>query len=198
MLTACLPFNGLNAVMEHPTTLQPIEKNVFSIYRIQVNHRHELIKQLWMPSAMQDLAMALIRQKELGVLATVGAGLPHTSLMTYACSDSGCELFLVTARDTRKFQNMNENPQVSFLVDNREDAFPQSIRAVTISGTAREIVDTAQKASIREKFVASHSHLNGLFEQPDPAFFAIRIAALELLDGVLEAHYFELNNIAPD
>ncbi len=61
-----------------------------------------------------------VRKKNICVLATVSDHKPYCSLMAYI-TDATCEeIYMVTHKNTTKFNNLQNNPLVSLLIDSRE------------------------------------------------------------------------------
>jgi len=60
---------------------------------------------------MLDTMKALLKTKNMCVLATVSGEKPHTSLMAYVANDQGTELYMVTFRHTHKYRNMLKTPR---------------------------------------------------------------------------------------
>ena len=141
---------------------------------------------------MLDQINAIIRENDICVLATAGEQGPHTSLMAYACSPDCSRVYLVTPRQTQKYRNLCAQPNVSLMVDTREQQPRGLVRALTINGRGYEISDAAESAAVREVFSQRHAHLLPLLEQNDIAFFSLVVEALQLLNGPSEAHYIRL------
>ena len=77
---------------------------------------------------------ALAREKNSCVLATIVDSKPYCSLMAYVTNSACTEIYMVTHRQTQKFQNLVANPAVSLMIDTR-DATPRSIaKAMTVEG----------------------------------------------------------------
>ncbi len=51
---------------------------------------------------------------------------PHCSLMSYAVNEDCREIYMMTFRSTRKYENLLSNPVVSLLVDNRRRTTPRT------------------------------------------------------------------------
>lgn len=66
----------------------------------------------------------LLKSKDTCVLATASGNEPHCSLMSYAVNDDCREIYMMTFRSTRKYENLLSNPVVSLLVDTREEDNP--------------------------------------------------------------------------
>ena len=79
----------------------------------------------------------LIKRKDMCVLATAFDNKPHCSLMAYVTDDDCGAIYMVTGRETTKYRNISANPQVSLLIDTREehpgDSRPKA-QALTVSG----------------------------------------------------------------
>jgi nitroimidazol reductase NimA-like FMN-containing flavoprotein (pyridoxamine 5'-phosphate oxidase superfamily) len=137
----------------------------------------------------------LAREKDICVLATVSGGMPHCSLMAYVV-DEGCrEIYMATFKNTTKFSNLMKNPDVSLLIDTREEhAGPlrPEAKAMTVDGTFQEIEDEDRKNRIRVKLLEKHPHLESFLAHPDAEVFCIKIRSFLLLDGLTDAHFEEI------
>ena len=137
----------------------------------------------------QDM-QALLGQEDLCVLATASQEGPHCSLMAYICNQACTELYMVTLKETRKFENLQGNEMVSVLIDNRL-ASPDrdTMQALTLRGRFRPLSDPPTLADVRRRFLSRHPHLTTLATSDGACFFAIAIQSLQLLTGATEASY---------
>jgi nitroimidazol reductase NimA-like FMN-containing flavoprotein (pyridoxamine 5'-phosphate oxidase superfamily) len=145
---------------------------------------------------MLEKMQEMVRSQTFCVLATVSGDQPHCSLMSYATDDGCREIYLVTFKKTKKYMNMAENPAVSLLIDTRgEDRGKKRHRtsALTVNGVFTEVTDQTKRDMIKARLLARHPHLHVLTDNPDAAFFAVRIKSLQLLTGVEEASYATLD-----
>jgi nitroimidazol reductase NimA-like FMN-containing flavoprotein (pyridoxamine 5'-phosphate oxidase superfamily) len=137
----------------------------------------------------------LAKEKDICVLATASGGTPHCSLMAYVVDDGCREIYMATFKNTTKFKNLMENPDVSLLIDTRDEhAGPRrpEAKAMTVDGTFQEIEDENQKHRIRAKLLKRHPHLREFLAHPDAEVFSIKIRSFLLLDGLTDAHFEEL------
>lgn len=144
---------------------------------------------------MLDTMKALVKEKDTCVLATVGQGCPHCSLMSYVADDDCSEIYMVTQKDSRKYRNLMENPLVSLLIDTREDHTGHKrleARALTVAGTLQPMEDPPKYNSVREKLLARHPQLDEFLNQPDAAILCIKISSFLLLDGLKDAYFEEI------
>lgn len=136
---------------------------------------------------MLDKMKALVREKDMCVLATVSNNRPHCSLMAYVANDACTEIYMVTFKDTKKYRNLRENPWVSLLIDTREEDLgsrrPQA-KAITVTGVFEQIGDDNMRHQIREALMRRHAQLEGFADHPDAEVFSIRIHSFLLLDGL--------------
>jgi nitroimidazol reductase NimA-like FMN-containing flavoprotein (pyridoxamine 5'-phosphate oxidase superfamily) len=141
------------------------------------NERLEMLKK------MKDI----VRSNDLCVLATVSEGKPHCSLMSYVSDEEGQEVFMVSNSGTRKYLNLMQNPNVSLLIDTREEKAGQQrgdIKALTATGAFHPIDDQSKKDSVRTRFLNQHPHLADILNAPGAEIFSIRIKTFQLLNGV--------------
>jgi nitroimidazol reductase NimA-like FMN-containing flavoprotein (pyridoxamine 5'-phosphate oxidase superfamily) len=146
-----------------------------------------------MEKTMLDKMKALVREKDMCVLATVSNNRPHCSLMAYIANDACTEIYMVTFKDTKKYRNLRENPWVSLLIDTRDEdrgsRRPQA-KAITVTGVFEEIGDNNMRDQIREALMRRHAQLEGFADHADAEVFSIRIYSFLLLDGLTNS-YFE-------
>jgi general stress protein 26 len=138
---------------------------------------------------MNQKMRSLIQNNELCVLATTGPEGPHTSLMSYLVSDDGDSIFLVTKADTLKFSNIQKEPRVSILIDDRRVGDHGELNALTISGRAERVLDARVEAETLARFAAERPHLRMISSDPDSQVLRVVIDRLQLLQGPTEATY---------
>lgn len=141
---------------------------------------------------MLDEMKALIREKDVCVLATVSGENPHCSLMSYVTDDDCREFFMITQRNTKKFRNLLQNEAVSLLIDTREEDVGQKrerVRALTVSGTFQKIEDKEKESFYRDKLLARHPHLSEFAKSDDTQIFCIRAKSFQLLAGVSQSSF---------
>ncbi|MFW6148185.1 MAG: pyridoxamine 5'-phosphate oxidase family protein [Thermodesulfobacteriota bacterium] len=135
---------------------------------------------------------ALVKKKDMCVLATVSGGNPHCSLMAYATDEECREIYMVTEKGTKKYQNLAANPSVSLLIDTREEltaSRPVQARALTVDGLYQKIDDEDKKRLARARFLERHPHLAGFIDQNDTELLRITVTSFLLLTGLKEAHF---------
>jgi nitroimidazol reductase NimA-like FMN-containing flavoprotein (pyridoxamine 5'-phosphate oxidase superfamily) len=144
---------------------------------------------------MREDIQALICRNNHCVLATAVGNRPHCSLMSYTADHRGRELYMITLRTTQKFENLLINPQVSVLIDTREQDAGSSMgraKAVTVSGVFQAIADQGKKDAVRAQLAAAHPHLRGLTARAEAEPFSIIVESVLLLEGVAEAYFEEV------
>src|SRR4030043_991243 len=98
-------------------------------------------------SQIKNLLQELFAYQKLAVLATYGGGRPYINLVAFAATDDLKHLLFTTNRNTRKYRNLKENPQVAVLVDNRANKLSDfhKATAVTAIGKAKECIGSTRK-----------------------------------------------------
>ena len=133
---------------------------------------------------------SLVRQQRFGVLATSAGDRPHCSLMAYV-TDAACrQIYMVTHAGSRKFRNLMQNPNVSLLVDTRDDNSGENVQALTIEGVCTTIGDESKARAATEKLLSTHPQIAQFLADTDAELLCMRIDSFLLLDGLSDA-YFE-------
>jgi nitroimidazol reductase NimA-like FMN-containing flavoprotein (pyridoxamine 5'-phosphate oxidase superfamily) len=127
-------------------------------------------------SQIKNLLKELFASQKLAVLATYGDGQPYINLVAFASSADLKRLLFTTKRNTRKYRNLKENPQVAVLIDNRANKLTDfhKATAVTAIGKARESIGSARK-QLEKTYLAKHPHLEEFAGSPENALFAVKI-----------------------
>jgi len=132
---------------------------------------------------------ALAREKNICVLATVADGKPHCSLMAYVTDENCKEIYMVTHKNTTKYENLINNPSVSLLIDTRDISPLSQAKALTIEGTCTAIESKEKREKVRDRLLAVHPHLAGFINHPEAEVLRIKICSFLLLNGLQEAHF---------
>jgi len=132
---------------------------------------------------MHEEIQSLLRARCHCVMATAADNKPYCSLMAYVVNDDCTRIFVGTRRNTRKYQNLAENPLVSLLMDSRDQNPP---RALTIEGEIEEIEQDPEKDQIREALMARHPELKSLLDSPDAAIICVRVKSVVFLNGLTD------------
>ncbi len=143
-----------------------------------------------MKKDVSDRMKALLKVKESCVLATSSNDKPHCSLMVYAV-DAGCrEVYMVTRREGTKYANLQQNPNVSLLMDTRDrgETGPEAT-ALTVNGRFREIEAPQERAAVVQQLLERHAHLAEFMKDVRVAVFAVRLDSFLLLEGLTDAHF---------
>ena len=141
---------------------------------------------------MLEEMKALVKEKDVCVLATTSADKPHCSLMAYVTDEDCHEIYMVTHRQSRKYENLMKNPSVSILIDTRDEHLGSrrpNAKALTVGGTFKEIDDKDKKIEVRSKLLDRHPHVKEFLDHPDAEILCIKVESFLLLDGLTDAHY---------
>jgi nitroimidazol reductase NimA-like FMN-containing flavoprotein (pyridoxamine 5'-phosphate oxidase superfamily) len=141
---------------------------------------------------MLERMKALVKEKGICVLATVSDDTPHCSLMAYVADQDCREIYMVTQRQSRKYENLMKNPNVSLLIDTREEhpgSHLTEAKALSVNGTFQKMDDENKRVHVRSRLQERHPHIKELLDHPDAAILCIRVRSFLLLDGLTDAHF---------
>jgi len=143
---------------------------------------------------MLEEMKALAREKKSCVLATIADSKPYCSLMAYVTNMTCSEIYMVTHRQTQKYQNLIANPAVSLMIDTRDTSPRYAARAMTVEGVFHKITDPAKEKRVRRKLLSAHPYLNEFMGHPEAEVFQIKIKSFLLLNGLTQASFENLSD----
>lgn len=141
---------------------------------------------------IRRLISDLCTSQRLAVLCTHREDQPYASLVAFVTSEDLRRLYFVTPKTTRKFANLEANPQVSVLVnssENQESDFHRAM-AVTIIGQAAEKAGP-EREGLLERFIEKHPYLEDFARSPTCAFVQVNVNSYFLVknfQNVMELH----------
>ena len=117
-------------------------------------------------------------EEQFGVLATDDAGVPYTSLISYALTPDLKMAIFATPKGTRKYTNILHSAQVSLLIDNRSKNENRLLKteAVTIIGIAKHVRKGKAWQEFAEIFLRKHPDLEEFLNTPTTALIAVEIS----------------------
>lgn len=127
-------------------------------------------------TSLRQTLRSLFTSQKLAVLATSGDNQPYCSLMAFAVTDDFKHMIVATKRHTRKYANIQQNPRLSMLVDNRKnqpDDFQQAV-AVTILATASE-PPPAELQHLLNLYLFKHPYMRSFCQAPDCAVLKLTV-----------------------
>jgi uncharacterized pyridoxamine 5'-phosphate oxidase family protein len=122
-----------------------------------------------------ELLKEVINTQYFAVLTTVDKGLPYSNLISFAVIDDMRFMVFVTKRNTRKYENIQADRNISLLIDNRTNQ-PSDVSkalAITVIGTARE--EIKNKSSLKEMFLARHPQLKQFVDASNNAIMLVTV-----------------------
>lgn len=127
-------------------------------------------------SSLHQAISSLLQEQKLAVLATVRNFQPYSSLMAFVATDDLATIVTATGDSTRKHLNLQLQPRVSMLVDNRsnDEADFHRAAAITIIGRA-EMVDEEEAESLKPLYLAKHPYLKDFLQSPSTTLFKITV-----------------------
>ncbi|HOP48224.1 MAG TPA: pyridoxamine 5'-phosphate oxidase family protein [Desulfobacteraceae bacterium] len=151
-----------------------------------------------METDIREKINTLIKRQYRCVLATASENRPLCSLMAYAANASCSEIYLMTLKNSRKYQNMCENPAVSILIDTRKDTpgFDHNqTMALTLSGHFDRNIDDIERERILKELSGKHPELKDFFENPEMEPVKIIVTSCLLMEGPAKAHHIEFSDL---
>jgi nitroimidazol reductase NimA-like FMN-containing flavoprotein (pyridoxamine 5'-phosphate oxidase superfamily) len=138
---------------------------------------------------MLKLMTAMVVENDICVLATASGNRPYCSLMAYCAGADGTRVYMTTLKNSKKFENLTANPAVSLLIDTRCEKDRAETRALTVTGTCREVIQPDERRAATRRLLSTHPHIASFLDDPDAVVLCVQAESFLLLDGVSEAHF---------
>jgi nitroimidazol reductase NimA-like FMN-containing flavoprotein (pyridoxamine 5'-phosphate oxidase superfamily) len=131
---------------------------------------------------IRPVLKALLQSQRFAVLATDDHGQPYASLMAFAATEDLRHLVVLTERTTRKYANLQSNPRVALLIDDRENKGSDTEDSVVVTaiGEVQE-VDRHVGAPLLELFLARHPYLAAFAASPSCAIVRVKLSSYQLV-----------------
>jgi len=131
---------------------------------------------------IRPVLRALLESQRFAVLATDDHGQPFASLMAFAATEDLRHMVILTERTTRKYANLQSNPRVALLIDDRENKGTDTEDSVVVTaiGEAQEL-DPDAGAPLLELFLARHPYLAAFAASPSCAILRVTLSSYQLV-----------------
>ena len=141
-----------------------------------------------------DLCKAMVADNNFCVLSTCKDNLTNSSLMLYLSNEEQDKLYMVTLKGSLKYTNICENPEVSLLIDTREQILEEqgSVKALTVYGRASILEDPVFHEDILKKLTKKHPTLKALSRLEEASVLEVQVEKFLYLDGVNQATHYTL------
>ena len=139
----------------------------------------------------------LVRENSTCVLATALDNRPHCSLMSYAVDPLCTTIYMVTHKETKKYRNLQQNPNVSLLIDTRAKDRPAEslpVMALTVTGILKSPMDSEEGVLARGLLLDRHPPLREFLQDTGAEIFAVTIRSFQLLEGIKDASFFSVQD----
>ena len=157
-----------------------------------LNNKNKLSLTAAREQKMLEQIKTLVKQGHTCVLATAADGKPYCSLMAYVADKPCEEIYMVTHINTRKYDNLLQNPAVSIMIDTRETKPRTEAQALTVEGTFCQIDNEKKQEQVRSLLLKTHPHLKQFMDHHEAALLCFKIQSFLLLNGLVDSHFIKL------
>jgi general stress protein 26 len=135
----------------------------------------------------------LAQNQSFAVLATDNKGQPYTSLVAFSLTNDGQSILFTTKSQTQKFRNIQRNPKVSLLIDNRENTARdlKNAAVITILGIAKPI---EKNKKYIEVFIGRHPTLRSFVNSTYTALIKIKVEKVIIVSNFQDVQLLSLKD----
>lgn len=125
---------------------------------------------------IDERVRGLLATEIFAALATHGDGQSYGSLVAFAASPDLRRLAFATLRASRKFANLEAEPRVALLIDNRTNRANDLHEAIATTATGPAVaVEGAERAALQARLVERHPALAAFVTSPDCAIVRVDV-----------------------
>jgi nitroimidazol reductase NimA-like FMN-containing flavoprotein (pyridoxamine 5'-phosphate oxidase superfamily) len=134
--------------------------------------------------AIRAALESILDEQRSGVLCSCFMDIPLCSQMAFAADGDLRTLFIVTPKQTTKFDNMSSNPNVSFLISTarNEPSDPALAQAVIVTAFATEL-DGERRHQAVTLFSRRHPELGSFAAATKNAVMELKVDSYALIDN---------------
>jgi len=118
----------------------------------------------------------VLTSQSIAVLGTSKDNEPYSSLVGFVTSEDLRELIFATMRQRMKYRNIEANPRVTLMIDDRSEQNSDfnETTSITIVGTAEDVMGES-RADYASKLIKRHPALTDFVSFPDCAIIRVTI-----------------------
>jgi nitroimidazol reductase NimA-like FMN-containing flavoprotein (pyridoxamine 5'-phosphate oxidase superfamily) len=149
-------------------------------------------------STIKEYIEDILNTTRFAVLATVGDGQPHTSLLAITPVGNFSQLIFATYRNTLKYRNLTQNNKVAVLVEGEHvnsKGLKESV-VLTIIGHTQEISIEENEASF-QAHLKQHPELESFMHSPDCALILVIAKTYQVVLGIDDISWITAENLNP-
>jgi nitroimidazol reductase NimA-like FMN-containing flavoprotein (pyridoxamine 5'-phosphate oxidase superfamily) len=142
---------------------------------------------------LKEIIQHLLHSQRLAVLSTQMSGRPYSNLVAFAATQDLRYILIATTRATRKFANIITEPQVSLLIDNRnnEETDFGETSAVTVLGVAEEVLGPERERYL-QIYLKKHPYLMDFVSAPTCALIRVKVERF-----IMVTRFQEVREVSP-
>lgn len=139
---------------------------------------------------LRDRIIEIIEDQPLAILATSMDNIPHTTLVAFRADLASNSVFFVTPISSRKAKNIEKNPYISLIIDNRTNEVTdfRDALGITIKGEAKLV-----NGGYQTYFLDKHPHLKDFMNSPSTGLFKIDIEKIEVVTEFQKVYEMSIN-----
>lgn len=134
-------------------------------------------------TAVMEKIRTVMNTIKFGTLSTFDqSGGIHSNVVAFSINSAMNELYFITAKSTRKYENIRKNKRVAFLAHNCTNHMSDitGAQAIAVKGEAREVTRQTLHP-IKDSFLKKHPYMRELSLSPDAEFLVIEIDSFDLV-----------------
>ena len=133
----------------------------------------------------------LLQEEQFAALSTTKSNQPYVNLVAFAEVRDLTAIVFCTPQQTRKYQNLQHNPQVALLVENSRNqaADLTQAMALTIIGDA-VLTKAVDEVTLADNFLQKHPHMKEFLFEASTALVRVRVEKYVLVKNFQDTQQY--------
>jgi pyridoxine/pyridoxamine 5'-phosphate oxidase len=146
-------------------------------------------------NTIKELIQGAFQTSRFAVLATEGAGQPHTSLVAITSYGNFRQLIFATYRNTLKYRNLAQNSKVAVFIEGEYNMKDLKERvALTIIGHTQEVSIEENEAAY-QAHLKRHPEMESFLLSPDCTLILVIAKSFQVVSGIDEIRWITEENL---
>lgn len=131
----------------------------------------------------EEFIAGFLSEQLFAILSTQSESGPHGVIVSFAAARHLKEIIFVTPRHTRKYENLQENSNISLYIDNRSNEITDIERlcGIEAKGKAYEVSEK-EKPIYREIYLTKYPELDDFIDSPGSVIVKIEVTQFEVIN----------------
>lgn len=140
-----------------------------------------------------DAIRQLLVREQFAALSTAKENKPYINLVAFTGTDDLTSIIFCTPQETRKYDNLDHNPNVALLVENSRNQAVDLTQAMALTIIGRAALTTAiTEPESAKLFLDKHPHMKQFVYDSSTALVRVRVEKYLLVQNFQDTYHYSV------